>query len=320
MSRSFVITAILVLAGLLAVGPSVAEDSRARKRVLHVDSYHRGNEWNDRIADAVVAGLKATDVDVQVVHMDTKRNPGPEFGRQAALEVMALIERWRPDVLTTSDDAAAEFLIAPHLKDADLPVVFCGLNWDASAYGLPFTNVTGMVEVSPIPQIVELLRAHAKGGRIGYLAEDSPTKRKELEHHERIFGIRYDKVWLAPDFAAWREAFLAAQSEVDMLVILGVANVRGWDDAAAAALAERSTRIPTGTDFEWLMHIAMLGVAKSPEEQGRWAARAALRILDGVPPGAIPVAYNTEAKLYFNPKIAARLAVDRAPPMAELVR
>ena len=84
----------------------------------------------------------------------------------------------------------------PHYKDADLPFVFCGLNWDASSYGLPYANVTGMVEVTPIPQIIRLLRSYAKGDRIGYLAEDTTTKRKELEYHERLFGIKYDQVYL----------------------------------------------------------------------------------------------------------------------------
>ena len=32
--------------------------------------------------------------------------------------------------------------------DADLPVVFCGVNWDAATYGYPFKNATGIVEVA----------------------------------------------------------------------------------------------------------------------------------------------------------------------------
>lgn len=312
--------AAAVMLAAAAVGPADAAGAYAGRRVLHVDSYHRGNAWNDRIADATVATLTRAGVEVRVVHMDTKRNPDPAFGRRAAERVAALIAEWRPDVVTTSDDPAAEHLVAPLLKGGPVPVVFSGLNWDASVYGLPAVNVTGMIEVSPIPQLIELLRGYARGTRLGYLAEDTAVKRKELEHHGHIFGIAYDRVWLVGDLDAWQQAFLAAQAEVDMLVILGVANVRGWDDAAAARLAERATRIPTGTDFEWLMPVAMAGVVKSPEEQGVWAARAALRILDGVPPAAIPVAYNSEAKLLFNPKIASRLEVHRPPPTAELVR
>ncbi len=289
------------------------------RRVLHIDSYHRGNEWNDRIADAVRDTLAGTGVELEIIHMDTKRNPSEAFKRAAGRRAKEAIERFRPDVVTTSDDNAAQYLIQAHYRDADLPFVFCGLNWDASAYGMPYTNVTGMVEVSPIPQIIRLLRNYAKGDRIGYLTEDTETKRKELEYHERLFGIEYDRVYLVTTFEEWKGAYRRAQDEVDMLVILGIAAIEDFDDAEAQRLAETETRIPSGTDFDWLMHFTMLGVGKVPEEQGRWAARAALQILDGVPPSRIPLAHNKEGRLYFNPRIAARLGVAQFPPLAELV-
>jgi ABC-type uncharacterized transport system substrate-binding protein len=319
-----------LLSGLLLIGAtllpsSLAAEERtsspyAGKRVLHIDSYHRGNTWNDRIADAVAATLAGTGVELKVLHLDTKRHESEAFAREAALRAKAEIETFRPDVVTTSDDNAARYVIMEHYKDADLPFVFCGLNWDASTYGLPYRNVTGMVEVSPIPQLVGLLRSHARGPRLGYLTEDTETKRKELAYHERLFGIRYDQVYLVDSFAEWKEAFRRAQDEVDALVILGVAKLTDWNDDEAVRLARSETRIPTGTDFEWLTHIAMLGVAKSPEEQGRWAAKAALKILDGVPPSRIPLAYNEEGKLLFNQTIAARVGVTEAPRLADLVR
>ncbi len=307
----------LLLAAL--AGPCLAAGEYAGKRILHIDSYHEGNYWNDTIAKSVEATLADTGVELKILRMDTKRNPSVAFKKQAALEAKAVIESFRPDVVTASDDNASRYLIMPFYRDAELPFVFCGVNWDASVYGYPYRNATGMVEVSPVPQIIELLSKHAKGKRLGYLTEDTPTKRKELEFHNKLFGIEYEGVYFVKTFDEWRSAFRRAQDEVDMLIILGVAAVEGWDDDAARALAESETRIPSGTDFGWLMHLAMLGVGKSPEEQGRWAAKAALKILDGVPPSQIPLAYNREGKLYFNPRIAARLGVTQAPPLAEVV-
>jgi len=293
--------------------------SFAGRRILHIDSYHVGNEWNDRILAAIEATLAGTGVELRTVHMDAKRHPGEAENQAAAQRVRQEIEAFHPDVVTASDDNAAQYVIAPWYKDAALPFVFCGLNWDASRYGLPYSNVTGMVEVSSIPQIVRLLRRYAKGDRLGYLAEDTATKRKELEYHEKLFGVRYDRVYLAKNFAEWREAFLAAQQEVDMLMVLGVGAILDWDEAAARALAEEHSRIPAGTDFSWLMGVALLGVAKVPEEQGRWAAQAALKILKGVPPSRIPVTYNKEGRFYYKPAIAARLGAGAPPPLAELV-
>jgi ABC-type uncharacterized transport system substrate-binding protein len=289
------------------------------KKILHVDSYHQGNHWNDAIAGALGQTLAGTGVELKILRLDTKRNPSEAFKQQAALRAKRVIEAFQPDVVTASDDNASRYLIMPYYKDAELPFVFCGVNWDASVYGFPYKNVTGMVEVSPIPKIIEMLKRYAEGDKIGFLAEDTPTKHKEMVFHETLFGIRYDGVYLVNSFAQWRQRFLEAQQEMDMLVILGVAALDDWDDVAAQDFAEQNTRIPTGTDFGWLMHLALLGVGKSPEEQGRWAAKAALKILDGVPPGNIPLAHNKEGTLYFNKTIAARLGIDEVPPLAEVV-
>ena len=310
----------LVAAALCLVSAAVSADEDAGKRVLHIDSYHPGNEWNDRIAQAVRDTLQGADVELKVIHLDTKRKSSLEEMRSAALGAKQIIEEFRPDVVTASDDNASEFLIMPYYQDAELPFVFCGLNWDASVYGFPYANVTGMVEVSPIPQILSLLKRYARGERIGYLTEDTPTKRKELDYHRRLFGIAYHRTYFVSTFEAWKAAYLRAQDEVDMLVILGVAAIADFDDEEAQRLAETTTRIPSGTDFDWLMHFTLLGVGKVPEEQGRWAAQAALKILDGVPPSRIPLAYNKQGKLYFNPRIAAQLGIDEFPALAQLVR
>ena len=304
---------------LFAAVPVSASGPYAGKRVLHVDSYHEGNQWNTAISEAVERTLDGTGVELRVLRMDTKRNRSEEFKREAALRVKAEIESFKPDVVTASDDNAAKYLIAGHYKDADLPFVFCGVNWDASVYGFPYRNVTGMVEVSPIPQIISLMRQHAKGDRVGYLTEDTPTKRKEMEHHRKLFGIEYDEVYLVRTFDEWKSSFRAAQEEVDMLVLLGVAAVEDWSDEEAARFAQEQTRIPTGTDFGWLMHISMFGVGKSPAEQGEWAAKAALKILDGTSPSQIPLTYNTRGELFFNKTIASRIGLSEPPALAKVV-
>jgi len=314
------IAALAVVLCLYPIGVLNADSKRFDgKRILHIDSYHEGNEWNDRIAAAVRDTLADSGVELRVIHLDTKRNKAESFKIDAANRAREVIRNFKPDVVTTSDDNASKYLIMPHYKDAALPFVFSGLNWDASAYGFPYSNVTGMVEVSPIPQIIALLKKHAKGKRLGLLTEDSMTKRKEVQHHRKLFGIRYEKTYFVSSFDAWRDSFARAQDEVDMLILLGVAGVKGWNDDTARKFAEANTRIPSGTDFGWLMHISLLGVGKVPEEQGRWAAKAALKILDGVRPSDIPMAYNKEGQLFMNRTIAGKMGITEFPPLAKIV-
>ena len=302
----------------LAFGNPLCAVERPR-RVLHVDSYHTGNEWNDRIAAAVSTELREKGVEVRIVHLDAKRRSSEDEKHASAKEIVQAIAEFKPDVVTLSDDDAAKYLLMPYFRDATLPFVFCGLNWDASSYGLPYTNTTGMVEVSPIPQIVRLLRQYSRGPRIGFLSEETETKRKELRHHERLFGLKYDKTYFVTSFAGWKDAFQSAQQEVDMLMILGVGAVADWDVKAAARFVEETAAIPSGTDFEWLMPVTVFGIVKLPEEQGRWAAQAALRILGGVAPSQIPLTYNREGEFLFNARLAKRLGIGASPPLARIL-
>ncbi len=300
----------------LAVAANATDGTR---RILHVDSYHQGNEWNDRIVAALRDTLTGKNVELRVIHLDAKRHPSEDEVRSSALNALHEIDDFRPDVVTVSDDPAAQYLLMPYFRDAMTPVVFCGLNWDASVYGLPYRNTTGMIEVSPIPQILRLLRRYARGQRLGFLAEDTDVKRKELAFHERLFGITYEKTYFVSTQKAWKEAFLQAQKEVDMLLILGVGAIADWNPTEARRLAEERSEIPSGTDFEWLTPFSLIAVAKRPEEQGRWTAQAALRILDGVDPSTIPLTYNRDGELFFNARIARQLGITEAPSLARPV-
>lgn len=304
-----------LLAGA-AAAPLRADEPR---RLLHVDSYHRGNEWNDRIAAAVEKALQGSGITVRIEHMDTKRRDSEADKQAAARRIVEIIDSYQPHIVTTSDDNAVKYLLMPYYRDADLPFVFCGVNWDASGYGLPYANATGMVEVSPIPQIVEWLERHANGPRLGFLAEDTPTKHKEMNYHERLFGIGYHTTYFVSDFPGWLDAFRAAQTEVDMLMLLGVGRLTDWDADLARRVAEDETRIPTGTDFAWLMPYSLFGIGKLPEEQGEWVAGAARKILDGVSPRDIPVTHNVRGELLFNPRIAATIGIKRRPPLARVI-
>ena len=317
MRKAALVRFFICALALLPLENALAQEG-ARK-VLHIDSYHPGNEWNDRIVAALRETLSGKAVNLRVFHMDTKRRPSEDDIHASAMEAVRMIEEFQPDVVTTNDDPATQHVIMPYLRDAAVPVVFCGLNWDASIYGLPYRNTTGMVEVSPIPQIVRLMRRHAHGSRLGFLSEDTLVKHKELSFHQRLFGITYEKTYFVRSLAEWKEAFLRAQQEVDMLLILGVGALPDWNLADATRFVEENSRIPSGTDFEWLTAVSLIGVVKSPQEQGRWVGQATLRILEGVQPSDIPLSHNREGELFFNDRIGRQLGITDLPPLARAV-
>lgn len=310
----------LVLLASVALGAVAADyaSDYAGKRVLYVNSYHLGYPGSDPIAEGIAAVLDPLGISWRTLYMDTKRNPAEDFSRAAALRVRGEIAAMDPDVVIASDDNAAKYLIAPYYRDAGLPFVFCGVNWDAAVYGFPYRNVTGMVEVALVPEILAHLRRYAKGERIGFIAGEHLSERKNLEHYRARFGIRFERVYFAATFAQWQDAFLRLQDEVDMVTMTSHAGIGDWDQAAALAFVERHTRVPVGTEHEWEMPLALVGVLKDFREMGEWSARAALMILDGTPPTRIPIAANQRGRLMFNPRIAARLGIAELPPLAEI--
>ncbi|MBM3298742.1 MAG: hypothetical protein FJY85_02165 [Deltaproteobacteria bacterium] len=137
------------------------EQKHKGKIILLVNSYHEGYEWSDGIEKRAREVLDGTGVELRFFRMDTKRNNSVEFGKEAGLKAKAFVDELKPDVVIAADDNVQKYLVVPFLKDTSLPVVFCGVNWDASMYGFPCKNVTGMVEVDMIQELLELLRRYA---------------------------------------------------------------------------------------------------------------------------------------------------------------
>ncbi len=69
------------------------------------------------------------------------------------------------------------------------------------------------------------------------------------------------------------------------------------------------TKVPSGCAYDFMMPFSMLGFTKIEEEQGAWAAAAALRILKGEAPSSIPVTSNKESKILVNVKLATKAGV-----------
>lgn len=302
------------------MSPQKAQADRSKKKVLFVDSYHRGYEWSDGVTEGILnifdAKLNEDDsvdnsesnVDLRIVRMDTKRNTSEEFKQQAALKAKSVIESWRPDVIIASDDNAFKYLVMPYYRDADLPVVFCGLNWDASIYGAPYNNTTGMVDVSLVKQLMEQLRLYSHGNRIGFLSGDTITPRKEAMYYRSLFNLNLTEKYVN-NFEDWKKNYIDMQQNFDILIFYDNAGINDWNKAEAIELTRKQTIIPIGSTLDWMSEYSLVAYAKVPQEQGEWAANTALEILNGKSPSDIPVTTNKKAKVYLNMEIARKLGV-----------
>ncbi|WP_320041668.1 ABC transporter substrate binding protein [uncultured Desulfobacter sp.] len=296
--------------------------STEQKKLLYINSYHKGYRWSDGIEKGLLKAL-GIDIDpdtntmdtslgpvqIKIVRMDTKRHQEEAFKEKAALRAKTVIETWKPDIVVASDDNACKYLIAPYYIDSDLPVVFCGVNFDASMYGFPTPNITGMVEEGPYEETIALMKQFSRGNRIGFIGADSLSNQKEVAHFKKKMDMRNWRLRLVSNFHQWKTAYLKLQDKVDMLILNECISVKGWNPEEAEKFVLKNTRIITGSVGDYEIPYVLLGRIKMAEEQGWWAGKTALKILNGTQPSAIPVAATKYSKLILNMKLAKRMGI-----------
>lgn len=270
------------------------------KKCLYVSSYHKGYDWSDGVEEGVRNTL-AGKCSLRQIDMDTKRKKTTDEKVEAANAVVDLIASWKPDVVITSDDNAAKYVIVPHFKDSSIPIVFSGINWTVEEYGFPYKNVTGIVEVAPIEPMLQKAVTLSKGTEAIYIGADTLTEEKNFSRissdAERL-GITLHKK-LVSSFSQWLDAYNHAQ-RANFIVMGSNSGITGWDEDAAMAHAKKSSRKLTVTNHAWMMQVSTLGFTKIPQEHGEWAAEAGLAILDGIEPEQIPIVTNRKWELWMN--------------------
>ncbi len=299
---------------LICATTSAAAQSVAGKKVLFINSYHPEYEWSAAVEAGAKGVFAGTGVKLQFHEMDTKRHGDEAFKVKAGAEAKKLIETAKPDVVIVADDNAVSYVYAKYFKDSAIPFVFLGVNWDSSKYA-PFENATGMVEVALARELLENLKGYAKGTRIGYLSADNETERIDLPFLKKQAGRPFTVEKYVKTLAQWNEAFGRMQGEVDLIFIGNNAGIMDWNADEAVAFAAANARVPTGSVYDWMMPYAMLGIVKVAEEQGVFAAKAALEILRGKKPTDIPIAQNKLGKTILNVKLASQAGITFKPAL-----
>ncbi len=289
----------------------------AKKKVLFVNSYHAEMGWSKGIIRGVLETFEigtnntlSSDalVNLKIIHMDTKRNKSEEFKKKAALNAKKVIEEWGPDVVIAADDNASKYLIVPYFRDSELPFVFCGVNWDASVYGFPFTNVTGIIEVNLVEKAMKTMRAFSAGNRLGIITSDSLTGRKEAYYLSKIIGDTVSSEFVI-NFYEFKQKYMEMQHNSDMLILTGINGINDWNREEAKSIIMNETKIPSVMFYLPWAEYTLFTFATSSEEQGRWAANTALEILNGKSPREIPIVRNKEARIYLNMALAKKMGI-----------
>lgn len=281
------------------------------KKCFYLSSYHQGYQWADGVEEGLKKQLNGK-CEFKQFNMDSKRHSDEAYKIAAGLKAKQLIEQWQPDVIIASDDNASKYVIKPFFKNHAIPVVFCGINWNVDAYGYPYTNATGMVEVAPIAALLKKV-ASIRGtpATAFYLGVDVVTERKNLkrftEEANRL-NIKIDFT-LTTSMQEWIDAYLKAQ-EYDFVIIGSNAGINDWDKNTVIEVILKTTQKLSVTIQGWVMDYAIFGLTKIAEEQGDWAGQVALAILNGTKPTEIPIIANRKWDIWVNETILAQTNIE----------
>jgi ABC-type uncharacterized transport system substrate-binding protein len=275
------------------------------KECVYINSYHAGYAWSDKIEATVKDKLQGV-CNIHVFRMDTKRHTSEAFGRQKALEAKALIEKVKPDVVIVSDDNASKYLVAPYYKNSSIPFVFCGINWTAKAYGYPYDNATGMIEVSPIKALLREARlALGEVKQVAFIASKGVrTDEKDFSWMSRMYAREGITVipFYVDSVKAWKAAYDEAQNS-DFIVLNNIAGIADWNKEAVVDYVKHHASKLTVTTYDFMTSYTMLAMTKIAEEQGEWASDVVIHVLQGESPKNIPVVANRHYNLYINTAI-----------------
>jgi len=300
--------------GFLCVGCLTATNSLASTenqtkpmpKCLYISSYHKGYDWSDGVEQGVRSELDGHCI-VHQLDMDTKRNKSAEFMKQAAKDAFDYIESWKPDIVITSDDNAAKYLIVPYKDRIKTPIVFSGINWTVEEYGFPFPNVTGIVEVAPIEPMLSKAMRFSNGHSAIYLGAQTLSEEKNfmrIELGAKKLGIDIEKR-LVSTFDEWIDEFNQSQY-ADFVVMGSNSGILDWDEDKATAHAKKHTRRLSVSNHAWMMDVTSLGFTKIPQEHGEWAAQASLAILNGTKLSQIPIVTNRKWELWMNNELVKK--------------
>ena len=270
-------------------------------KCLYISSYHQGYTWSDGVEQGLRKKLGGH-CEIRQIDMDTKRNKDTEYIQKKAETVRDQIDDWQPDVVITSDDNAAKYVIQQFYKNAKTPFVFCGVNWTVKEYGFPYSNVTGIIEVAPLKAMLSSAMKYSDSARRAvYIGADTLTEKKNFRRALKAsmkIGIELEAI-LVSTAVEWKQAYEEAQQS-DFIVLGSHSGISDWKaDEIEKFAIEKAKRLVV-TNHDWMMPFSSLGFTKLAQEQGEWAAEAAIEILNGTSPADIPIVANRQWDLWVN--------------------
>jgi ABC-type uncharacterized transport system substrate-binding protein len=210
--------------------------------------------------------------------------------------------------------------VVPYLKNkVKTPVVFLGVNNDASKYGFPADNVTGVIEVKHVAESLNFAQLIIPGlQKIAVLYKENYSNLlniQQMQEEQSLYPVEIVRYCPLNSFADLERIVETVSSEVDGFFsqnLAGLLDDKGTPQEAVffmtnlALLSKKPIIAHTSYDIE---AGALCGVIQTGQEQGELAAHMVLKLFGGKAIRDIPIVKNNNGQRYINVNTAARLKI-----------
>ena len=281
-----------------------------KKRILLLNSYSHGYTWSDN----TVMGIRDTfkddqNVVINIEYMDTKMIDTKEHFELLKQLYKNKYAQYTIDVIIASDHNALQFL--RKYRDElfpDVPVVFCGINNFSQEKVEGFKNYTVINAKTDFIANFELILALHPDIKTLYVINDTVTTARSLQteffealkEYEDKFTIKI-LADLSLQNLIDRVSSLEQDSVVYYLSFFKDSTGRSLAPAEVIPYISKASPVPVYGSTDYMLgHGIVGGSLKSGYFQGKTAAEAARKILQGVRAGDIPVVMDNPSVYMFD--------------------
>ena len=313
--------------------------AETNKRVFIIHSYEKNHPCGQPQHEGAVSAMamngweKGKNLDIETFYMETKvKHNTPELIQSQAKKILAKIKETRPDLLITLDDNAFR-TIGLELARTDLPVVFSGINVQPETYNktrpfmnnreTPGYNITGVYEKLHIREAVTVLSNMLDLDTLLVLTDLSPTGRAISDQIELETS---PSSWNSPPctiqsrtLKSWEEFKKAIEimnqdAKIDAFY-LGTTLLKDRCGNAYSAgdivdyTIKHAIKPSLAINYAFTRMGLFGGASIDFFAMGIQAGKKAGEVLNGSPPGAIPIEDAHRISLVFNLSRAEALGI-----------
>ena len=263
------------------------------------------------IKEGLTSKVGNIEVELMIVCMDTKRRSDDAWKKESGEKTLSLIDKFNPDVVILADDNAQQYVGKAIVNK--VPIVFCGVNQEYTAYYSKEDQVTGLHERMNFIASSDLLKeVFPDVSRLVLLTDFTETSASVISQF-KAETLPFDRIESFAFEAAqeYKNKLKSLQGEKETAIAIFNLNFRDMNQEEAIAWTVTNSKLPEMTfQTNTVEGGLLLTSAVSGVSHGREAVEKSLSIFKGSPANDIPVTVPRKGDIAVNQARARMLGIE----------